>query len=140
MEQIIKNQPDWDDTINNNFSKFSHSEFSDNVIYLNGAKKDANLPLYYRYYNVGEFTIYTVQGYIGIPDLAAGQQIDVFNIPAITQKVRYLNVQTMDPSDTKALLDREEAPNGTFFVLNRSSNPIKDWYPRYSMLIICDND
>ncbi|MCH9393178.1 hypothetical protein MM193_00500 [Limosilactobacillus reuteri] len=139
MEQIIKNQPDWDDVINKNFSKFSNSGFSNNVIYLNGAKKDDTFPLWYRCYSLGECKIYAVQGYVDMPDLAPGQTVDVFNIPAITDTPRYVNVQTV-ASSADAVLTQSESANGTFAIKNTSSSAINNWHPRYSMLIICNND
>lgn len=139
MQTLIKNQPDWDDTINKNFSKFSNSDFSDNVIYLNGAIKDKGLPLWYRCYHIGEVKLFTVEGFIDMPDIKPGQTIDVFNIPAITSKVHGLLYNNFEASK-QAFLNFNETAYGTFCIKNETTDVIKNWHPRYELLIVCDND
>lgn len=139
MKQINKYQQDWDEPINENFSKFANDDFSDNVIYLNGATKDSGFPLWYRCCHVGEVKFFFVNGFIDMPDLQSGQRIDVFNIPAISSKVHHLIYNNAEASQP-AFLDFNESANGTFSIKNISTEVIKDWHPRYTMLIVCDND
>ena len=140
MKQINKHQQDWDEPINENFAKFSNSEFFSNTIYLNGATRDSAFPLWYRCYNLGEAKLYTIQGFIDMPDLAVGQSIDVFNVPGITGTIRFLSVQNVEAKKEDTILMNSSSANGTFTIVTRSSEPIKNWHPRYSILVICDNE
>ena len=141
MDQIIKNQPDWDDTINKNFSKFSNEVFSDNVIYLNGAKKNdaPGTQLFWRCSNLGEIKLYQIQGYLQLPTIADGQTIDVFNIPGITGDVRAAMIMLKDGFlNDKIYLDYSSNP-GTFHIINYSGQAQQSWLARYGIWVICDN-
>lgn len=142
MDKIIKNQPDWDDTINKNFSKFSNDDFSDNVIYLNGTQKHDNpggTQLYWRCSTLGEIKLYQIQGYVQFPTLAAGQTIDVFNIPGITGTVHSIMVMLKDGfQDNGIYIDYSSNP-GTFHIINYSGKAQQSWTARYGIWVICDN-
>lgn len=141
MDQIIKNQPDWDDTINKNFSKFSNEGYSDNVIYLNGAQKadDSGAQLWWRCSNLGEIKLYQIQGYVNLPTIADGQTIDVFNIPGITDTVRSMMLMLKDGfQDNKIYFDYSSTP-GTFHIINYSGKAQQPWTARYCIWVICDN-
>lgn len=140
MKQIVKNQPDWDNPINENFSKFKNDDPSGNVIYLNGASKDdSNFPMWWGCYHVGDIKFYVIDGYIGLPDVANGQQIDVFNIPGINSKVLSAFAQTKDGSRGDSFYLTDGTTNGTFGVVNFSGETVRAHKARYTVLVICEN-
>ena len=139
MEQLVKNQPDWDETFNRNFSKFGNSNFTDNVIYLNGAQKDTNGgQIWWRCSNLGETKLYQIEGYVQLPTVAAGQTIDVFNIPGITSTVRSAMITLKDGSHEGIYLDKSSNP-GTFCISNYSVQTQNSWKAKYCIWAICDN-
>lgn len=137
MEQIVKHQEDWDDVINKNFGKFSDGQFSDNVIYLNGAKRNDSNPIWHCGYSLGVVKLFVVQGMITLPDLAAGQTIDVFNIPAITSKVQSTQVYYLGP-DRGVKLNNDGSVPGTFSASNTTSDTNKSLVMNFKLLAICD--
>ena len=141
MEQLVKNQPDWDDTFNKNFSKFGNSSFTDNVIYLNGAQKDTNGgQLWWVCRSLGETNLYHIEGYLQLPAVAAGQTIDVFNVPGITSTVRSAMIALKDGFvDNNVHLDTSSNP-GTFCIKNFSSQDQKSWKAKYCVWAVCDNN
>lgn len=138
MERIIKNQPDWDDAINKNFSKFANEDFSDNVIYLNGVKRYDQNPLWFRCSKVGEIQIWTIQGIVTLPDIASGQSIRAFNIPAITNKIHYMNADLLNT--TALSFNYDESAAGMFSVANSTTNKFESQNVVFRALVICDNN
>lgn len=139
MEQLVKNQPDWDEPLNRNFEKFWNSQYTDNIIYLNGAQKDDNGgQLYWRCCNLGEAKLYQIEGYLQLPTVAAGQSIDVFNVPGITNTVRSTMVALKDGFHEGIYLDKSSNP-GTFCISNYSGQEQKSWKAKYCIWVICDN-
>lgn len=140
MEQLVKNQPDWDEPLNRNFEKFWNSQFTDNIIYLNGAQKDTSGgQLYWRCCALGETKLYHIEGYVQLPTVAAGQTIDVFNIPGITSTVRSTMITLKDGFRGDGIyLDKSSNP-GTFCISNYSGQEQKSWKAKYCIWVICDN-
>ena len=137
MKQINKYQQDWDEPINENFAMFSNGQFSDNVIYLNGAKRKDSSPIWHCGYSLGVVKLFVVQGTIILPDLAAGQTIDVFNIPAITSKIQSIQVYYSGP-DRGVKLNNDESVPGTFSASNTTSDTNKSLVMNFKLLAICD--
>lgn len=140
MEQLVKNQPDWDETFNRNFGKFGNSYYTDNVIYLNGTQKDTNGgQIWWRCSTLGETKLYQIEGYVQLPTVAAGQTIDVFNIPGITSIVRSAIITLKDGFKAdNVYLDKSSNP-GTFCINNYSSQTQNSWKAKYCIWVICDN-
>ena len=140
MEQLVKNQPDWDETFNRNFSKFGNSDYTDNVIYLNGAQKDTSGgQIWWRCSNLGETKLYQIEGYVQLPTVAAGQTIDVFNIPGLTSTVRSAMIVLKDGFKAGSIyLDKSGNP-GTFCISNYSGQTQNSCRAKYCIWVICDN-
>lgn len=140
MKQIDKHQQDWDEPINENFEKFGNSDYTDNVIYLNGAQKDTNGgQIWWRCSTLGETKLYQIEGYVQLPTVAAGQTIDVFNIPGMTSTVRSAMITLKDGFKGNGIyLDKSGNP-GTFCISNYSGQTQNSWRAKYCIWVICDN-
>lgn len=140
MKQIIKNQPDWDDVFNENFKKFTNDSPSGNVIYLNGASKaNGDFPIWWGCYHVGDVKFYVIDGYVDLPDIANGQQIDVFNIPGIDSKVLLASAQVKDGARGDSFYLKDGTTNGTFSIVNYSGETVKEHRARYTIFVMCEN-
>lgn len=139
MQKMIKNQPDWDSIFNDNFEKFSNEDFSDNVIYLNGVKRYDPYPLWFRCYKVGEMQIWTIQGIVTLPDIASGQSIRVFNIPAITNKIHYMDAGSSKQS-AGVFFNYDESAAGMFSAANSATNKFESQNVNFRALVICENN
>ena len=141
MDQIIKNQPDWDDVINKNFAKFKQEGYTNNVIYLNGAAKDDNKsPLWYRCLHLGETNLLEAEGFIKTPSLTAGQSIDIVNFPGVTGHIKTVVSQNVYGwKDNVPVLSKSNNP-GTLNLTNYSTSDVGAWEMGYSILAVYDND
>ncbi|MBD5806885.1 hypothetical protein [Limosilactobacillus walteri] len=137
MERIIKNQPDWDDAINKNFSKFGSTDWSDNVVYLNGTQKDATLPLQWSKKGLGDITMFVIQGYVKLPDISNGQSIDVFNIPGIN--TTDFQIGSVEDGALEQTYLTPSTNGGTITFKNYSGQDQKAHNARISIIIISNN-
>ena len=137
MERIIKNQPDWDNTINENFQKFSNTDWSDNVIYLNGAQKAMAFPLQWSRKGLGDITMFVIQGYVKLPDISNGQSIDVFNIPGIN--ITDFQIESVEDGAIEQTYLTPSTNGGTITFKNYSGQNQKAHSVRVSIIIISNN-
>lgn len=141
MDQIVKHQPDWDKTINDNFAKFVKGRGSSDVIYLNGASKadTHGFPLWWRCYHLGVVDMYIIEGYINLPTVSAGRKIDIFSIPGAT-KIDFIQAQLFDDflSDTLYITKSNKA-DGTVAIHNSSTTDAAAHPSAYNILMMCPN-
>lgn len=142
MDQIIKHQPDWDKTINDNFAKFVKERATSDLIYLNGASKsDKNsFPMWSQCYHLGVVDLYVIQGYINLPIVKAGQKIDILNIPN-AGAVEFVEAQIFDDflSDTLYLVKSDSKP-GTIAIHNSATSDAAAHTSAYQILMTCPNE
>lgn len=142
MDQIIKNQPDWDKTINNNFAKFVKDKASSDVIYLNGASKSAKngYPLWWRCNHLGIVDVYLIGGYIDLPTVPAGRKIDIFNIPGAGQ-VEFVQAQLFDDFLADTLyLTKSDNKTGTIAIHNSAKTDASAHTSGYQIIMMCPNN
>ena len=137
MEKIIKNQPDWDEPINENFAKFSSTDWSDNVIYLNGTQKDTGLPLQWSKKGLGDITMFIIHGYVKLPDISNGQSIDVFNIPGIN--ITDFQIGSVEDGAIEQTYLTPSTNGGTITFNNYSGQEQKAHSVKISIIIISNN-
>ena len=142
MDQIIKHQPDWDKTINDNFAKFVKDRATSDLIYLNGASKSNknSFPLWSQCYHLGIVDVYTIGGYIDLPTVPAGRKIDIFNIPGAGQ-VGHVQAHLFDDflSDTLYITKSDNKP-GTIAIHNSATSDAAAHTSGYQILVICPNN
>ena len=141
MDQIIKHQPDWDKTINDNFAKFVKDRATSDLIYLNGASKsDRNsFPMWSECYHLGVVDMYTIQGYIDLPTIKAGQEIDILNVPN-AGTVEFAECQLFDDFLTNTLYLHKSNKLGTIAIHNSSTTDVSAHTSGYNIIMMCPNN
>lgn len=138
MEQIDKHQQDWDKTINDNFAKFEEGSFTDNVIYLNGANKSTKhgFPLNWKRFDLGVVALYEIEGYIDLPTIKAGQEIDIINIPG-AGALQFAIAQLADDFLSNNLYIHKSSKPGTLCIHNSSTSDVAAHTSMYQILMTC---
>lgn len=142
MDQIVKHQPDWDKTINDNFAKFARDNATSDLIYLNGASKSNrnSFPMWSQCYHLGVVDMYTIQGYIDLPTIKAGQVIDILNIPN-AGVANFAECQLFDDFLTNTLyLVRNDQKPGTISIHNSSATDVSAHTSGYNIIMLCPNN
>lgn len=141
MDQIVKHQPDWDKTINDNFAKFVKDNTTSDLIYLNGASKSNknSFPMWSRCYHLGVVDMYTIDGYIDLPTIKAGQQIDILNVPN-AGAVEFAECQLSDDFLVNTLYLIKSNKPGTIAIHNSSTTDVSAHTSRYQIIMTCPNN
>lgn len=141
MDQIIKNQPDWDKTINDNFAKFVKDKTTSDLIYLNGASKSNknSFPMWSQCYHLGVVDMYVIDGYIDLPTIKAGQQIDILNVPN-AGAVEFAECQLSDDFLVNTLYLIKSNKPGTIAIHNSSATDVSAHTSRYQIIMTCPNN
>lgn len=88
---------------------------------------------------MGEIQIWTIQGIVTLPDIASGQTINPFNIPAITNKIHYMNSE-LSSKTTNVSFGYDESTAGMFTVSNSATDTFKSQNANFNALVICENN
>lgn len=141
MNGIDSKQPDWDKPINDNFAKFVKDKATSDLIYLNGASKSNknNFPIWSQCYHLGVVDMYTIQGYIDLPTIKAGQQIDILNVPN-AGAVEFVQCQLSDDFLTNTLYLLKSNKPGTIAIHNSSTTDVSAHTSAYNIIMMCPNN